>query len=590
MEKVAKTNKDKLSVVLRYYLHYALWIVLALGFLTCEAVCELELPSYMSSIISDGIMSSDLTEVLRIGGIMLAIALASCCSSIIVSFLASRVGAGMSKDLRADIFDKVLSFSSKEYNAFSVSSLITRSTNDITQIQIFTIMFLRMVMYAPIMGIGGIIKAVNTASGISALGIVVGVALAVVVCVIIVLMLVVLPRFTKIQKQVDEVNRVAREGLTGMMVVRAFNTQKHEEERFEAANMALTKSNLFVNRVMSLLMPLITILMNGVSVATVWVAALFVEDYVAVANMMAFMQYAIQIIMSFMMISMVFILLPRAVVAMRRVSEVLSTQPSIVDPEGKENPEGIRLKGEIEFRDVAYNYGGSENAVEHISFTASPGETVAIIGPTGSGKSTVINLIPRLADASEGSVLIDGRDVREYNVDDLRRNIGFVPQKNTLFSGTIASNLRMGDENATDEQLRKAAEIAQAEEFISEKPEGINDPIAQGGTNVSGGQKQRLAIARALVKKAPIYIFDDSFSALDFKTDAALRSALAENMKDSTVIIVAQRVGTIMNADRIIVLDDGRIAGVGTHRELLETCEVYNQIAKSQLSEEDLKR
>lgn len=590
MEKVAKAKKDKLSVVLRYYLHYALWIVLALGFLTCEAVCELELPSYMSSIISDGIMSSDLTEVLRIGGIMLAIALASCCSSIIVSFLASRVGAGMSRDLRADIFDKVLSFSSKEYNAFSVSSLITRSTNDITQIQIFTIMFLRMVMYAPIMGIGGIIKAVNTASGISALGIVVGVALAVVVCTIIVLMLVVLPRFTKIQKQVDEVNRVAREGLTGMMVVRAFNTQKHEEERFEAANMALTKSNLFVNRVMSLLMPLITILMNGVSIATVWVAALFVEDYVAVANMMAFMQYAIQIIMSFMMISMVFILLPRAVVAMRRVSEVLSTQPSIVDPEGKENPEGIRLKGEIEFRDVAYNYGGSENAIEHISFTASPGETVAIIGPTGSGKSTVINLIPRLADASEGSVLIDGRDVREYNVDDLRRNIGFVPQKNILFSGTIASNLRMGDENATDEQLRKAAEIAQAEEFISEKPEGINDPIAQGGTNVSGGQKQRLAIARALVKKAPIYIFDDSFSALDFKTDAALRSALAENMKDSTVIIVAQRVGTIMNADRIIVLDDGRIAGVGTHRELLETCEVYNQIAKSQLSEEDLKR
>ena len=577
-------------MVLRYYLHYALWIALALGFLTCEAVCELELPSYMSSIISDGIMSSDLTEVLRIGGIMLAIALASCCSSIIVSFLASRVGAGMSKDLRADIFEKVLSFSSKEYNAFSVSSLITRSTNDITQIQIFTIMFLRMVMYAPIMGIGGIIKAVNTASGISALGIVVGVALAVVVCTIIVLMLVVLPRFTKIQKQVDEVNRVAREGLTGMMVVRAFNTQKHEEERFEAANMALTKSNLFVNRVMSLLMPLITILMNGVSVATVWVAALFVEDYVAVANMMAFMQYAIQIIISFMMISMVFILLPRAVVAMRRVSEVLSTQPSIVDPEGKENPEGIRLKGEIEFRDVAYNYGGSENAVEHISFTASPGETVAIIGPTGSGKSTVINLIPRLADASEGSVLIDGRDVREYNVDDLRRNIGFVPQKNILFSGTIASNLRMGDENATDEQLRKAAEIAQAEEFISEKPEGINDPIAQGGTNVSGGQKQRLAIARALVKKAPIYIFDDSFSALDFKTDAALRSALAENMKDSTVIIVAQRVGTIMNADRIIVLDDGRIAGVGTHRELLETCEVYNQIARSQLSEEDLKR
>lgn len=589
MEKTA-VKKDKLSVVLRYYLHYALWIVLAMGFLTCEAVCELELPSYMSSIISDGIMSSDLTEVLKIGGIMLAIALASCCASIIVSFLASRVGAGISKDLRADIFDKVLSFSSKEYNAFSVSSLITRSTNDITQIQIFTIMFLRMVMYAPIMGIGGIIKAVNTASGISALGIVVGVALAVVVCAIIVLMIVVLPRFTKIQKQVDEVNRVAREGLTGMMVVRAFNTQGHEEERFEAANAALTKSNLFVNRVMSLLMPLITILMNGVSVATVWVAAMFVDDYVEVANTMAFMQYAIQIIMSFMMISMVFILLPRAVVAMRRVSEVLSTSSSITDPEGLEKAQGIRLKGEIEFKDVAYNYGGSENAVEHISFTASPGETVAIIGPTGSGKSTVINLIPRMADASEGAVMIDGKNVREYNIDDLRHNIGFVPQKNILFSGTIASNLRMGDENATEEQLHKAAEIAQAEEFIAEKPEGINDPIAQGGANVSGGQKQRLAIARALVKRAPIYVFDDSFSALDFKTDAALRKALAENMKDSTVIIVAQRVGTIMNADRIIVLDEGKIVGMGTHKQLLEECEVYRQIAKSQLSEEDLAR
>lgn len=589
MENTA-VKKNKLSVVLRYYLHYALWIVLAMGFLMCEAVCELELPSYMSSIISDGIMSSDLTEVLKIGGIMLAIALASCCASIIVSFLASRVGAGISKDLRADIFDKVLSFSSKEYNAFSVSSLITRSTNDITQIQIFTIMFLRMVMYAPIMGIGGIIKAVNTASGISALGIVVGVALAVVVCAIIVLMIVVLPRFTKIQKQVDEVNRVAREGLTGMMVVRAFNTQGHEEERFEAANAALTKSNLFVNRVMSLLMPLITILMNGVSVATVWVAAMFVDDYVEVANTMAFMQYAIQIIMSFMMISMVFILLPRAVVAMRRVSEVLSTSSSITDPEGLEKAQGIRLKGEIEFKDVAYNYGGSENAVEHISFTASPGETVAIIGPTGSGKSTVINLIPRMADASEGAVMIDGKNVREYNIDDLRHNIGFVPQKNILFSGTIASNLRMGDENATEEQLHKAAEIAQAEEFIAEKPEGINDPIAQGGANVSGGQKQRLAIARALVKRAPIYVFDDSFSALDFKTDAALRKALAENMKDSTVIIVAQRVGTIMNADRIIVLDEGKIVGMGTHKQLLEECEVYRQIAKSQLSEEDLAR
>ena len=583
-------GRGKISAVLRYYLHYLGWIVLALGFLTCEAVCELELPSYMSSMISEGIMSSDLTNVLKTGGIMLAIALAACCSSIIVSFLASRVGSGMSKDLRADIFDKVLSFSSKEYNSFSVSSLITRSTNDITQIQIFSIVFLRMVMYAPIMGIGGVIKAVNTASGISALGIVVGVALAVVVCAIVILMLVVLPKFTKIQKQVDDVNRVAREGLSGMMVVRAFNTQAHEEERFEQANAALTKTNLFVNRIMALLMPLITILMNGISVATVWVAALFVEDYMQVANMMAFMQYAIQIIMSFMMISMVFILLPRAAVAMRRVADVLCTQPSISDPEGEEQPRGIRLKGEIAFNDVAYNYGGSENAVEHISFTASPGETVAIIGPTGSGKSTVINLIPRLADVTQGSVTIDGRDVRDYNIEDLRKNIGFVPQKNVLFSGTIRSNLLMGDQGASEERLKRAADIAQASEFINEKPDGFDEPIAQGGTNVSGGQKQRLAIARALVKDAPIYIFDDSFSALDFKTDAALRKALKENAKDATLIIVAQRVGTIMSADRIVVLDDGRMVGVGTHEELMRSCEVYKQIALSQLSEEDLNR
>ena len=589
-EKAKRAKKGEIAVVLRYYVHYLLWIALALGFLTCEAVCELELPSYMSSIISEGIMSSDLTQVLKIGGVMLAISLAACCSSIIVSFLASRVGAGMSKDLRNDIFDKVLSFSAKEYNSFSVSSLITRSTNDITQIQIFSIVFLRMVMYAPIMGVGGVIKAVNTSSGISQLGVVVGVALAVVVCAIIILMAVVLPKFTKIQKQVDDVNRVAREGLSGMMVVRAFNTQGHEEERFEKANAALTKTNLFVNRVMALLMPLITILMNGISVATVWVAALFVEDYMQVANMMAFMQYAIQIIMSFMMISMVFILLPRAVVAMRRVSEVLSTVPSITDPAGAEQPQGVRLRGEVAFEDAAYNYGGSENAVEHITFNASPGEVVALIGPTGSGKSTIINLIPRLTDVTQGRVTIDGKDVREYNIEDLRRNIGFVPQKNVLFSGTIESNLKMGDGAATREQLQRAVEIAQASEFIAAREEGFEDPVAQGGANVSGGQKQRLAIARALVKDAPIYVFDDSFSALDFKTDAALRKALAEKMGHATVIIVAQRVGTIMNADRIVVLDEGKIAGIGTHKQLLQSCTVYRQIAESQLSEEDLKR
>lgn len=396
------------------------------------------------------------------------------------------------------------------------------------------------------------------------------------------------PKFIKMQKQIDGVNRIAREGLSGMMVIRAFNTVDYEEQRFDKANKELTDTNLFVNRVMALLMPMITIVMNGVSIATVWVASYFAESYMQVAEMMAFMQYAIQIVMSFMMISMVFVLLPRASVSMRRVSEVLGTRVSIVNKEGKESPTGVRFRGDIAFNDVSFNYGGDENAIEHISFEAHRGETTAIIGSTGSGKSTVINLIPRLADVSEGSITIDGVDIRDYNIEDLRRNIGFVPQKNTLFSGTIASNLRLGDEDADDIALERAADIAQAREFIEDKPDRYAEPISQGGTNVSGGQKQRLAIARALVKNAPIYIFDDSFSALDFKTDAQLRKSLGESMADATLIIVAQRVGTVMGADRIIVLDDGKIVGMGSHEELLDNCEVYRAIAMSQLSEEEL--
>ncbi len=592
MNKDSKVAMDKkksgIGVIIRYYMRYWLWILLALGFLVCEALCELELPSYMSQIITEGIMTVNIKQVLRVGGIMLGMSLAACASSIIVSFLASRVGSMISRDIRNDLFDKVTSFSSAEYNKFSVSSLITRSTNDITQIQIFTIMLLRMVMFSPIMGIGGVIKAVRASSGISALGIVIAVALAAVIVGIVILLIAVQPKFIKMQKQIDGVNRIAREGLSGMMVIRAFNTVGHEEERFDKANKELTATNLFVNRVMALLMPLITIVMNGVSIATVWVASYFADNYVQVAEMMAFMQYAIHIVMSFMMISMVFILLPRAAVSMRRVAEVLNTDVSIVNKEGKESPTGIRFKGDIVFNDVSFNYGGSENAIEHISFEAHKGETTAIIGSTGSGKSTVINLIPRLADVSDGSITIDGVDIRDYNLEDLRRNIGFVPQKNTLFSGTIASNLRLGDEDADAAALEQAADIAQAKDFIDSKPDRYNEPIAQGGSNVSGGQKQRLAIARALVKRAPIYVFDDSFSALDFKTDAQLRKSLGENMSDSTLIIVAQRVGTIMGADRIIVLDEGKIVGMGTHEELLNSCEVYRAIAVSQLSEEEL--
>lgn len=577
-----------MKTIIKYYGKYTFYIIASLLFLTGEAVCELQLPELMSKIVSDGIGRADMGQIWHFGWQMLVVSLIACVCAVTVGFFSSKVAACVSRDLRSDMFKKVMDFANEEYNKFSVSSLITRSTNDITQIQMLTILFLRLIMFAPIMGVGGAIKAVEKSSGISALAIVIAVAIAIVIALIILALAVVQPKFMKMQKQIDAVNQIANDELNGMLVIRAFNTQSHEEQRFDKANKDLTDTSLFTSRMMALLMPVMTVVMNGVMLAIVWIFSYKIENIEQVSDMMAFMQYSLQVIMSFMMISMIFIILPRAVVSIRRVSEVLSMNISIKNAEGKDEPTGVRFKGDVKFENVSYGYGGDAYAVEDISFEAKSGEVTALIGSTGSGKSTIVNLIPRLMDATKGRVTIDGIDVKDINLKDLRDNIGFVPQKNTLFSGTVASNIGYGLETPSVEVLEKSADIAQASEFINSSADGMEREIAQGGSNVSGGQKQRIAIARALSKNSPIFIFDDSFSALDFKTDAKLRMALGEEMSDATVIIVAQRVGTIKNADSIVVLDDGKIAGIGKHEDLLRTCPTYLDIAKSQLSEEEL--
>lgn len=575
------------KTIFRYYARYWWTILLSLAFLTCEALCELQLPTYMSQIISEGIAVSNMQAVYKYGVIMLVVALVDSIAAICVSFFASKVGASLARDLRNDVFCKVSNFANAEFDKFSISSLITRGTNDITQVQVFTVMFLRMVMYAPIMGVGGVIKAIQMSEGMSNLIIVIAVAVAVLLAMVIVLIAAVMPKFKLMQKRIDRVNQVANDELNGLMVIRAFNTGEYEEKRFDKANKDLTSTALFSYRVMALLSPVITLIMFGVSVAVVWIAAYSAQDITQVANMMAFIQYAMQIIMSFMMLSMAFVLMPRAAVSAGRVSEILTTPISVTN---RENTIDAPVDGDIVFDNVSYSYGGNAPAIDDISFTVKKGETVAVIGRTGSGKSTIVNLLPRLADVTQGKITIGGVDIRDFDLKKLRSSIGFVPQENILFSGTIASNIKYSDKDMSDDRMKKAADIAQAQEFVSEKPDGYDSDIAQGGDNVSGGQKQRIAIARAIAKNAPYYVFDDSFSALDFKTDAKLRQAIKENLKDATVIIVAQRVGTIKNADKILVLDDGRLVGTGTHEELLENCEVYREIAKSQLSEEELKK
>lgn len=524
--------------------------------------------------------------ILAMGGWMLLLTLLSALATIMVGFLGSRTAAGIARDLRHDVFRTVEGFSFVELDTFSTASLITRSTNDITQIQMVTIMGLRMIFYAPIIGIGGVVRALSKASS---MWWIIALAVSVLLAIIASVFIIALPKFKSIQALIDKLNLVVRENLSGMMVIRAFTMQDREASRFDKANKDLTGTMLFVTRVMVVLMPVIMLIMNLVSLLIIWVGAREVaQSQIRIGDMMAFMQYSMQIFFAFLMLSMMFIILPRASISADRVYEVLKTKPGIVDPE---NPESLpeRCTGRVEFKNVGFRYAGSaEKVLSDISFIAEPGKTTAIIGTTGAGKSTLVSLIPRFYDVTEGSVTIDGVDVRSLRQKDLRDHIGFVPQKTSLFSGTIESNLRYAKKDASTEEIEAALEISQAKEFVDKNPEGIRAEISQGGGNVSGGQRQRLTIARALVKKASINIFDDSFSALDFTTDSKLRKALALRVKDSTVILVTQRVASIKGADQILVLDEGTMVGKGTHGELMDTCEVYRDIALSQLRQEEL--
>ncbi|MFA5629612.1 MAG: ABC transporter ATP-binding protein [Dehalococcoidales bacterium] len=554
-----------------------------------ESVLKQYAIAYISAeykTIGVNVNSMQTVYMLKIGALMLLLTLASAAASIAVGFLSARVAAGLGRNLRKQLFERVESFSGTEFDRFSTASLITRTTNDITQIQMLMVLLFRIVFYAPLLGIGGVIKVIGTDSSMLWI---IAAAVAVLMTLMAIIFAIALPKFRIVQKLVDRLNLVTREMLTGQMVIRAFNTQGYEESKFDVANKDITKTNLFINRIMVFMMPAMMFLMNAVMILIMWVGSHQVDiGSMQVGSMMAVMQYGMQIIMAFLMISIVFVIMPRASVAATRVTEVIETQPTINDPQ---EPQVFDedFKGIIEFKNVSFRYPGAEDDVlKNITFTSKPGQTTAIIGSTGSGKSTLINLIPRFYDVTGGSVTIDGIDVRSVTQHNLRDKIGYVPQKATLFSGTIGSNIRYADEDATDEEITKFAKTAQALDFISESESGFETAVSQGGANLSGGQKQRLSIARALAKKSQIYLFDDSLSALDYKTDKALRKAMKKGMSNATVLIVTQRVSTVMNADQIVVLNNGEVSCIGTHKELMEKCNIYQEIASSQLSKEEL--
>ena len=574
--------------LLRIFSGYWLMFIVLVGFTYAMVMANLWLPDKMSEIVNNGIIKQDMPAIWHNGLAMILVTAAGGLCSIIIGFLASRIATGMAQKLRMELFERVESFALADFNKFSTASLITRSTNDIQQIQMTSILLLRLALMAPIMAIGGLQKAIHNAPNLSWI---IALAVSVLLVVIAMLFVIAVPRFKKLQTLVDKLNLVTRENLVGLKVIRAFHNEKIEQKKFQQANAELNKMNLFVNRLMMLLDPIMTLVMNFSSVAIVWFGAhLISSGNLQIGNMMAFLEYAMQVIISFLLLSMVSIMVPRAAVSVKRVGEVLDTLPSIVDPPSPQQLPNDAM-GKIEFKDVTFTYPDADLPVlSSINFTAEPGQTTAFIGSTGSGKSTLINLIPRFYDVSAGQILLDGVDIRQLKLEDLYNQIGYVPQKGVLFSGTIASNIKYGNAKASQKLVEKSAKIAQAAEFISELKNGYKNDIAQGGSNVSGGQRQRLSIARAIAVEPNVYIFDDSFSALDFKTDAKLRSALAKETKHKTVLIVGQRINTIMNADKIIVLDEGKIVGQGTHQELMKDCQVYQEIAASQLSEDDLQK
>ncbi|TWE01683.1 ATP-binding cassette subfamily B protein [Neobacillus bataviensis] len=571
--------------LIKYLKPYQIPIYLVLVLVLLQSLSELYLPTLMSDIVDKGVVTGDSHYIWKIGGFMLLVAAGGMICSIAASFFSAKAASGFGRLLRSKVFSHVGNFSLSEFDKLGTASLITRTTNDITQIQQVMIMMLRMMAAAPMMCIGGIIMAYSKDAKLT---LVLAVAIPFLIAAIVVIARKGIPLFKAMQVKLDKLNRVLRENLTGIRVIRSFNRVEHEKKRFDEANWDLTQTAIKVNKIMAAMMPIMMVVLNLTTVAIIWFGSHRISNgHMEVGDMMAFIQYAMQIMFSFIMLSMMFVMIPRASVSAVRINEVLETVTDIKDPASAASIDGE--KGHVEFRDVTFSYPGAEMpAISNISFSMHPGEVTAIIGGTGSGKSTLINLIPRFYDVDSGQVLIDGVDVREMTQEQLRQKIGFIPQQAVLFTGTISENIRFGKEDASDEEVHHAAEIAQANEFISSMPEGFDSIIAQGGTNVSGGQKQRLSIARALVRKPEIYIFDDSFSALDFKTDAKLRAALKKETVDSTVLIVAQRVSTIMDSDRIIVLDDGKVSGIGTHKELMESCSVYREIVMSQLSKEEI--